>query len=115
MLKQQGRRGKRGIKGAPGRVGRAGRTGLHGAAGSPGKTGATGLTGLTGKRGAAGAAGAAGVSRTVAAPHLALSSIHKQIENVYRALDIQMKRMAQVQAELDDVRDKLIRLTRISQ
>lgn len=101
MTKQQGPRGRRGVQGMPGRAGRAGATGVHGATGLKGATGATGLTGRRG------AVGATARPRAIVASHLALGGIHKQLENVYKALDIQIKRMAQVQAELDEIREKL--------
>ena len=115
MAKQQGERGKTGAQGAPGRVGKAGPTGVHGTAGLQGKTGSQGrtgskghtgskgATGLTGKRGVA---GTPGKSQTLTIPSIVLSSLHKQIESIYNELEIQMKRMAQVQAELDEVRDR---------
>lgn len=106
MTTNNGRRGKRGIQGEPGRAGKKGATGVHGATGSKGATGATGLTGRRG------AVGAAGRSQTRGTPHLALAGINTQLENVYKALDVQIKRMAQVQAELDSVREKLNHLAR---
>lgn len=95
MAKQRGPRGKRGPKGDTGRSGKAGPTGLKGAKGKSGKRGALGRSGT--------------IVRSLN-PAM-LSGIHKQIENVYNELEIQMKRMAQVQSEIDDVRSKLKRIT----
>jgi hypothetical protein len=39
-----------------------------------------------------------------------LATLHDQIEHIYHELDIQMKRMAQIQAELDNVRATVRRL-----
>jgi hypothetical protein len=89
-------------------MGKPGRAGLRGASGSRGAAGVKGATGLTGKRGAV---GATRVPWGGNASAFALTGIHKQIENIYNDLDIQMKRMAQVQAELDEVRAKLQRMT----
>ena len=81
-----------------------GASGSKGTTGSKGATGSIGPTGLTGKRGAAGAEGPPG---NIPPPQTALTGLHEQIGNIYNELAIQIKRMAQVQAELDDVRAKL--------
>ena len=52
-----------------------------------------------------------GSSPTLTIPGIVLSSLHKQIESIYNELEIQMKRMAQVQAELDELRDRRHRPT----
>ena len=39
-----------------------------------------------------------------------LSTLHEQIDNIYRELDVQMKRMAQLQVQLDDVRKRMYSL-----
>jgi len=36
-----------------------------------------------------------------------LTIVEGQIENIYREMDIQMKRMAQIQAQVDDVRAQI--------
>ena len=118
MSKQQGARGKRGAQGATGRVGKTGRKGLHGEAGSKGKhglkgktgaRGSTGLKGATGSAGRRGHAGTPGQSRTLTIPSIVLTNLQKQIERIYTELEVQMKRMAQVQAELDQVREQVHR------
>jgi hypothetical protein len=58
-----------------------------------------------GPRGNVGAGGPAGtVNRET------LSSIHEQIQDIYKELDIQLRRMAQLQMQLDEVRAKVERL-----
>ena len=86
--------GKKGPKGS------AGVSGSKGAKGLKGPIGLKGHTGLTGKRGPVGAA-------SIASPQLALTELHKQIDSIYRELNIQLRRMAQIQAELNDVRAKV--------
>lgn len=103
MSKKQGPRGELGILGRPGPVGRQGPVGARGKIGARGVRGAPGRTGPVGARGATGPA----------APdnHLnALGAVHDQIEHIHHELDVQMKRMAQLQMELDDVRATLRRL-----
>jgi hypothetical protein len=57
---------------------------------------------LTGKRGAP---GTGRDPQILTIPSIVLSNLHKQIEGIYNELEIQMKRMAQVQAELDELRE----------
>ena len=102
-MAKQGRRGKRGAKGTAGAVGKKGAkgsTGLSGSKGAKGVKGAIGLkgrTGLTGKRGAVGRA-------SIASPQLMLTGLDKRLGRIFQELEIQMRRMAQMQAELNDVR-----------
>jgi hypothetical protein len=107
--KLRGRRGERWIPGPPGPLGPSGAVGKHGLVGARGKTGASGTNGATGARGATGAIGEAGAARVPPKSH-ALAEVHDQIEHIYHELDVQMKRMAQLQAELDQVRATLRRL-----
>jgi hypothetical protein len=100
MAKSRGRRGAPGIQGPIGRSGKAGRKGLRGDSGIKGATGPKGATGHKGERGTTGRGSSS-------FKHVALGAIHKQIESIYGALEIQMKRMAQVQVEIDDVRVKI--------
>jgi hypothetical protein len=39
-----------------------------------------------------------------------LSTLHEQIDNIYQELDVQMKRMAQLQMQLDEVRKRMYSL-----
>jgi collagen triple helix repeat protein len=93
MSKRQGKRGARGIPGPPGPAGKQGLAGVRG------KTGAKGATGA---RGAVGAAGAAGPRMRDGANALAV--VHDQIEHIYHELDVQVRRLGQLQAEVDEVR-----------
>ena len=105
MSKQSGARGARGVPGPPGPAGHTGAIGKSGAAGKTGKTGARGPKGAMGARGNLGAAAAGGtVNRE------ALSRIHDQIQDIYHELDVQLRRMAQLQMQLDEVRAKVERL-----
>jgi hypothetical protein len=56
-----------------------------------------------GARGRGGSKGGSGV-------HGGLTTIHNDIGRIYKELSIQMKRMAQLQAELDAVRLKVERM-----
>ena len=100
--KKQGPRGKQGIPGPPGPAGKAGSAGVIG---HSGHTGRRGPKGAAGTRGPAGLAGAGNVlpseRRTM------LATLREQIDNIYTELDVQMKRMAQLQTQLDDVRKKM--------
>ena len=40
----------------------------------------------------------------------ALAAVHEQIERIHTELDVQLKRMAQLQVEIDDVRNTVKRL-----
>src|SRR3954453_363840 len=96
MAKQKhASRGERGIPGPPGPVGR---------------TGATGKTGATGRRGAAGKPVAAAPSIPDERMEL-LTLVEGQIEDIYKELDIQMKRMAQLQMQIDELRATVRKLT----
>jgi hypothetical protein len=88
-----------------GKKGPKGSAGVSGSDGAKGLTGPKGRTGLTGKRGAEGDA---------ALPQPAVTGLHKQINSIYQELDIQLRRMAQIQAELNDVRGKLQKMAAVS-
>jgi hypothetical protein len=103
---RKGPTGARGLRGVRGLRGRRGRTGLRGAPGARGKRGPSGLQGRRGKVGATGARGKKGA--TGPAEHSRLIEIVKSVEerfdDVYRQLDIQLKRIAQLQADFDALR-----------
>jgi hypothetical protein len=92
MPKQQALRGERGI---PGPVRRQREVGAIG------KTGTTGVQGATGECSPVG---------TVKADRNQPSGIHEHIDAIYHELDIQMKRMAQLQVQVDEVRSTLQRI-----
>ena len=79
---------------------------MTGAAGQAGAKGDQGSTGATGPTGASGAVG----PLTMRDRNDVLTALHDQIEHIYHELDIQLKRMAQIQAELDNVRATVRRL-----
>jgi hypothetical protein len=99
VSKRQGPRGKQGVPGPPGP---AGKTGSAGVTGHIGHAGQRGPKGVAGHRGPAGQHSAGGVLPSER--RSALATLHEQIDNIYNELDVQMKRMAQLQAQLDNVR-----------
>ena len=99
------------VKGAHGPRGPHGPRGLHGPPGPRGKQGTAGSRGRTGRRGDKGPTGASeaaatGQSNRADSVEL-LSVVESQIEDIYRELDVQMKRIAQLQQQVDDLRVKL--------
>lgn len=76
---------------------------VPGRRGPRGPAGATGLQGPVGKRGRPGAAGAAPLSAGIA-PALAFIAVDEQIDAMKRELDVQLRRMAQIQQQLDQLR-----------
>ena len=114
-----GKTGVRGKRGVPGPPGPAGPAGSHGATGQPGRTGATGQRGATGQTGATGARGDRGPTGAIGLSEGAIAGRHRikliadvdhHITRIYHELDVQMKRTAQIQVELDDLRAKVRRL-----
>ena len=97
--KQQGQRGKQGIPGPPGPTGKTGSTGVMG---HTGHTGQRGPQGAVGQRGPTGSSGVLPSER-----RRLFASLHEQVDNIYKELDVQMKRMAQLQVQLDEVRNKM--------
>jgi len=89
--------GKTGPTGKRGPVGKRGSTGLRGPTGPRGLTGPIGRRGLLGKRGKRGPEGLTGPAKQ----DDALNNVMTHFDDVYRQLDIQMKRMGQIQAQLD--------------
>ena len=80
----------------------------RGKAGARGAKGASGKRGTKGGRGKQGAKGPAG-KEPVWRREL-LAAVQNQIGRIDRELNIQMKRMAQIQQEVDELRDKIKRL-----
>ena len=81
---QRGSRGARGARGARGPRGVQGLVGLRGKIGPPGERGRKGVSGLPQRDDA-------------------LEAMQEQIHDVYRQLDIQLKRMAQLQQQMDEL------------
>jgi hypothetical protein len=100
MKKRRGARGERGIPGPPG------------PSGHRGATGATGKSGIKGEKGAPGAAGRPGTAKPLPRREQleVLTIVQKQIDDIHRELDVQLRRMAQLQVQVDDVRTKVNRL-----
>ena len=91
MVKKQRRRGLRGAVGDKGPKGLRGRQGPRGATGALGPRGKTGAAGKRGPKGITG-------------PHQqdrALEVVEERFADVFRQLDIQLRRMAQMQVQLD--------------
>jgi uncharacterized sporulation protein YeaH/YhbH (DUF444 family) len=65
-----------------------------------GKAGRVGAAGARGERGAASTAARQGRKRFIAA-------VDRHIENIYTELSAQMKRMARIQGQVDELRDKI--------
>jgi hypothetical protein len=87
-----------------------GERGIPGPRGPAGLTGATRRTGAAGPRGVAGKDGAPGPSSRNDRREI-LNLFEGQIEDIYKELAIQMKRMAQLQVQIDDLRRAVRPLT----
>jgi hypothetical protein len=77
-----------------------GRPGKRGAKGAPGARGMTGPIGRRGKLGKPGARGPRGVTGPLHRDNV-LDMVMKHFDDVYQQLNIQMKRMAQIQQQVD--------------
>jgi hypothetical protein len=95
---------KRGSRGALGTPGPAGPRGERGPVGPPGKVGPRGHIGKTGSRGAP---GKGPPSNRVAL----VAEVNGHIEDIYRELAVQLKRMSQIQQQVDELREKVRRLS----
>jgi hypothetical protein len=87
-----------------------GERGVQGPPGPAGPRGPAGKTGAKGPRGAAGKLGAAGGSTGVDRMEI-LTVVEGQIEQIYQELDLQMKRLAQFQTQIEALRINLQKLT----
>ena len=102
---KQGARGEQGISGPPGPTGLSGSDGSRGLTGKAGPAGAAGHTGARGAKGATGSkAPASGKGR-----QRFIAAVDRHIENIYGELTVQMKRMAKIQLQVDELRDKIRR------
>jgi Collagen triple helix repeat (20 copies) len=88
--------------------GRQGPSGNQGERGKRGKTGPPGFPGRRGKTGAAGRKGPKGITGPIERDR-ALELIEDRFADVSRHLDIQMRRIAQIQVQLYQLAGKLDR------
>ena len=86
---------RRSAQGPPGPAGPRGPRGHAGARGEPGRTGKQGQVGT-----------AAPTDRATL-----LDEVNGHIEDIYRELNVQMKRMSQIQQQVDELLEKLKRLS----
>jgi len=110
MAKQQrGARGERGVPGPPGPAGATGSVGDRGLTGKAGTVGAAGRAGAKGAKGAKGLKGATGSKAPSNAKgrRRLIAAVDRHIENIYGELSVQMRRMARIQAQVDELRDKI--------
>jgi len=96
-------RGRQSIPGPPGPQGKVGPRGALGKTGRPGAQGPTGTRGAGGPKGAT----AEGPPRR----QRLLGLVQTQINRIDRELDIQLKRMAQIQREVDVLRQHVKELS----
>jgi len=68
--------------------------------------GAAGHTGHTGARGAKGATGSKAPASGKGRKRF-IAAVDRHIENIYGELTVQMKRMARIQLQVDELRDKI--------
>ena len=90
--------------------GEHGRQGPPGPPGPPGPAGPAGPRGKAGPRGEAGKRGKAGKTGPDDRRALVVE-VNGHIEDIFQELDVQMKRMAQIQPQLDELREKLRKLS----
>ena len=101
MAKASKERSTRGIPGPPGPAGPRGARGRVGPRGKPGPTGPRGTRGETGAPAEAAPSDRAAL----------LTEVNGHIEDIYKELDVQMKRMSQIQRQVDELREKLKKLS----
>jgi len=97
---------RQGPRGIPGPRGAAGPRGVQGTPGELGPAGAAGSRGIKGRRGIP---GAPSVSASISRPMF--HDIEQTIDDIYQELDVQMKRMAQIQQQVIELRTKIGILT----
>ena len=81
-------------------------SGSDGSRGLRGKTGRVGAAGHIGARGAKGATGSK-APRGGKSRKRFIAAVDRHIENIYGELTVQMKRMARIQLQVDDLREKI--------
>jgi Collagen triple helix repeat (20 copies) len=89
-----------------GRRGPQGQIGAKGPRGKRGKSGPRGLQGRRGKTGPAGKRGTLGLTGPLYR-NAAMEGLEERFTDVYRQLDIQLQRIAQIQMQLDRISAKL--------
>jgi hypothetical protein len=94
------RQGPRGPKGKQGPMGPQGKKGARGPRGSQGARGLTGPIGRRGKIGKPGQRGPTGLTGPLHRDNV-LDMVMKHFDDVYQQLNIQMKRIAQIQHQVD--------------
>ena len=100
---QKGATGLRGPRGIPGPPGPSGGRGVQGPRGLTGSKGVQGEPGTKGTSERSSKGGARQRSKAVA-------DLQRHIDRIDQQLDIQLKRMSQIQVELDELREKVSRL-----
>ena len=94
----------------PHRRGARGLQGIRGPAGPPGergRTGASGARGKTGRRGSAGPKGSTAKPPSGKGRQRLIKAVDRHIENIYSELDAQLTRLARIQSQVDELRDKI--------
>jgi collagen triple helix repeat protein len=81
------------------------------AQGRPGPPGPRGRRGPAGPRGEAGKKGEQGEQGNAPTDRVTLlKEVNDYIEDIYKELDVQMRRMSQIQQQVDELREKMKRL-----
>jgi hypothetical protein len=106
----KGAQGKRGIPGPPGPAGPPGTAGHEGPKGRTGPQGRKGGRGLTGFKGTAGVVGPAGRVSNMREMAKQVHYIDRSIDNIYNEMGSHITRMAQLQKELDSLRETIKKL-----
>ena len=104
------------VKGAKGEKGQTGQRGIAGPPGPVGKTGedgSAGPQGRRGKRGSQGAIGPAGRVRNFADMAKQLHYVDRSIDNIYQEMGSHIRRMTELQRELDSLRNKVRQLAAV--
>jgi len=101
---EKGQTGQRGIAGPPGPVGKTGEDGSAGPQGRRGKRGSQGREG---------AIGPAGRVRNFADMAKQLHYVDRSIDNIYQEMGSHIRRMTELQRELDFLRNKVRQLAAV--
>ena len=107
------------VKGAKGEKGQTGQRGIAGPPGPVGKTGEDGSAGPQGRRGKRGsqgregAIGPAGRVRNFADMAKQLHYVDRSIDNIYQEMGSHIRRMTELQRELDSLRNKVRQLAAV--